>query len=166
MPLPEKDLEIPIGGSFLKRVFKTKMKIINFYVQLLGLLFIGPEMVFADSLSVAKVSAEVMRQGNRIYQRKCSVCHLEKGQGLLGVYPALAGKSKVPEVNELIKLLRTKSNPGQKALALKEHENLPPLNTSELAVLITYIRNSWGYQGGLTRESNIREMLRSKNEEK
>jgi len=43
----------------------------------------------------APVRASVAEQGVKVYERHCATCHSEQGQGVPGIYPALAGNRAV-----------------------------------------------------------------------
>ena len=40
-------------------------------------------------------SAEKMVAGTKVYEEHCAACHADRGQGVSGMYPALAGNRAV-----------------------------------------------------------------------
>jgi mono/diheme cytochrome c family protein len=91
--------------------------------------------------------AEQRARGAGLYREQCADCHGPKGEGVPGVYPALAGNPSV--------ILGTPDN----ALQVVRHGGFAPptarnprpygmppadLNVQQLADVLTYIRQSWG----------------------
>lgn len=89
-----------------------------------------------------------------LYQRHCAECHGDKGQGVAGAYPALAGSRAVQaaQANNLIyTVLRggfapvTAGNPRP--------YGMPPflltLSDVQVAQVLTYVRQSWGNQASV-----------------
>jgi mono/diheme cytochrome c family protein len=91
--------------------------------------------------------------GGKLYSRHCAQCHGDDGQGITGAYPPLAGNRAVTMKNtaNLVQIVlngtyppATEGNPrpyGMPPFALE-------LNDRDLGVLLTYVRGSWGNQGG------------------
>ncbi|HEY0820113.1 MAG TPA: cytochrome c [Rhizobacter sp.] len=95
----------------------------------------------------------VMTRGDALYGRHCAECHGAQGQGVAGIYPALAGNRAVtlPSAANVVQLIRlggfapsTAGNPRP--------FGMPPfgqtLNHDDIAAVSTYIRQSWGNRGG------------------
>ncbi len=92
----------------------------------------------------------------KLYEQHCAQCHGDKGQGVVNAYPALAGNRAVtmPSTENLVQIVlgggyapATAGNPRP--------FGMPPfvlvMDDSEVAAVITHIRNSWGNQaGGIT----------------
>ncbi|WP_144007153.1 cytochrome c, partial [Pelomonas sp. KK5] len=88
-------------------------------------------------------------QGGKLYERHCAACHGERGEGVPGIYPALAGNRAVrlPLANNLVLAIRhggfapsTAGNPRP--------FGMPPfgqvLNPAEIAAVASFVRQSWG----------------------
>ncbi len=91
--------------------------------------------------------------GQRLYENHCASCHGSEGQGVPGAYPPLAGNRTVT-LSHTENLLQTVLFGGFGASTAGHPRpfGMPPfvleLNDTELAAVLTYIRNSWGNQAG------------------
>ena len=96
-----------------------------------------------------RADGAVMATGQRLYKQHCAACHGDAGQGVSGLYPALAGNRAVTlgSPNNLVQMIRqggflpsTGGNPRP--------FGMPPygqvLGTEEIAAVATFIRQSWG----------------------
>ena len=86
-------------------------------------------------------------RGQRLYADRCTDCHGERGEGVPGAYPPLAGNPSVlqPDPTNLVHAVRH----GGFAPATQAHPRpygMPPtdLDDAALADLLTYVRRSWG----------------------
>ena len=91
----------------------------------------------------------VITQGAKIYERDCASCHGRAGQGEPGIYPALAGNRAVTmwTTTNLVHIVRsggfapaTAGNPRPYGMPPYSHT----LSDSDIASVLTYIRQSWG----------------------
>jgi len=91
----------------------------------------------------------VITQGAKIYERDCASCHGVAGQGAPGMYPALAGNRAVTmwTTTNLVHIVRsggfapaTAGNPRPYGMPPYSHT----LSDSDIASVLTYIRQSWG----------------------
>ncbi len=96
----------------------------------------------------------VPARGERGYGTHCAQCHGERGEGVPGAYPALAGNRAVtmdPPVN-LVRIVahgaftpQTTGNPRP--------FGMPPfaqtLDDAELAAILSYVRNAWGNRASM-----------------
>lgn len=96
---------------------------------------------------------QLLELGARLYGKHCADCHGEQGQGVPGIYPALAGNRSVAmaDGSNLLRVLLQ----GAFAPATAGHPRpfgMPPfggeLDQRELAALASYLRNSWGHAAG------------------
>ena len=89
--------------------------------------------------------------GAKLYEQHCAGCHGLQGDGVPNAYPALAGNRAVtmPQTANLVQIVlhggyapATQGNPRP--------FGMPPfvlvLNDSEIAALLTHLRQSWGNQ--------------------
>ncbi len=84
---------------------------------------------------------ELMEKGASVYAANCVSCHMAKGEGVAGLFPALAGSpiaTGPAEAHVSIVLNGLNLMPAFKA----------QLNDVDLAAVITYERNSWGNDTG------------------
>lgn len=106
------------------------------------------------------VPARVAERGGKLYADLCVQCHGERGQGVPGAYPPLAGNRAVtlPVTANLVQVVMhggfapaTEGNPrpfGMPPFALR-------LNDAEVAAVLSYIRSAWGNQAGLVSELDV-----------
>lgn len=95
----------------------------------------------------ARAQAAMPERGQRLYTRHCIDCHGERGEGVPGVYPALAGNASVLQTNptNLVHAVRH-GGFAPATLAHPRPYGMPPtdLTDAELADLLTFVRGSWG----------------------
>lgn len=91
----------------------------------------------------------VLSAGARLYTERCADCHGRDGEGVPGVYPALAGNPVVTQANlrNLVQVLRL----GGFAPSTAGHPRpygMPPseLSNDDIAAVLTYLRQSWQHQ--------------------
>jgi len=86
---------------------------------------------------------ELMSTGEQVYLRACAACHMPNGQGLPGVFPALAGSemalNDMPGHIDIV--VNGKTGTAMQAFAKQ-------LTMSEIAAVVTYERNAWGNNTG------------------
>ncbi|MFC6633916.1 cytochrome c oxidase subunit II [Microbulbifer taiwanensis] len=89
---------------------------------------------------------ELFAQGEKVYNRACAACHQPNGQGVPGVFPAIAG-SKVAmgplDAHLSMVIHGSPNNPAMQAFG-------PQLSEVDLAAVITYQRNAFGNDMGDT----------------
>lgn len=96
-----------------------------------------------------KADSTLMARGSRIYEQHCAQCHGERGEGVAGAYPSLAGNRAVTMAvpANLIRVVvsggylpSTAGNPRP--------YGMPPfsqtLNDEEIAAVLSFLRRSWG----------------------
>ncbi|WML88436.1 cytochrome c oxidase subunit II [Thiothrix subterranea] len=89
--------------------------------------------------------AELMAKGEAVYTKNCLACHQANGQGLPGVFPALAG-SKIANnsaalAEHIAIVVKGKAGTAMAAWG-------PQLNDLDIAAVVTYERNAWGNTAG------------------
>jgi mono/diheme cytochrome c family protein len=102
----------------------------------------------------------ILAQGAKIYAQRCADCHGEDGNGVAGIYPPLSGNSSVNEptgINAMRAVLLggfppvTAGNPRP--------YSMPPfaqqLSDSDVAAVVTYIRQSWSNQASPILERDV-----------
>jgi mono/diheme cytochrome c family protein len=90
-----------------------------------------------------------MQLGHTIYYDQCGACHGAGGQGIVGLFPRLAGAPLVQQ-EQATSLIRVVLE-GSRAVATKGAPTGPAmpsfawkLSDDDVAAVITYIRNAWG----------------------
>jgi mono/diheme cytochrome c family protein len=110
----------------------------------------------------AKVS-RITAQGAHVYDTHCAQCHGEKGQGIAGAYPALAGNRSVTmpvATNPIQAILYGGFAPA--TVGNPRPFGMPPyvlvLSDADIAAVATYIRAAWGNQGAEVSELEVSRM--------
>ncbi|MBT0725717.1 cytochrome c [Rosenbergiella sp. S61] len=103
----------------------------------------------ASTPAVVDSQQNAMLVGKNVYESQCNACHVSDGSGGRNMIPTLAGNAQVnsADASSLINVMLnggqgpfTHANPtaaGMPAFAWK-------LSDSNIANVMTYIRNSWG----------------------
>ena len=96
--------------------------------------------------------AELMSQGEKVYNTACGVCHQANGEGLPNVFPGLKGSPVV--MGDIAKHIDIIIN-GVKGTAMQAFGG--QLNDADIAAVVTYERNAWGNDtGDVVQPSNIK----------
>jgi mono/diheme cytochrome c family protein len=91
--------------------------------------------------------------GGKLYEQHCAGCHGAQGQGVAGIYPALAG-NRVLTMGSSDNLLRVMLRGGYAPATSGNPRpfGMPPfagvLNDRELAAIASHLRSSWGHAAG------------------
>lgn len=108
----------------------------------------------------AAVTPAVMSAGARLYEQHCMECHRVDGKGLPPAYPGLAGNRALTmrvAVNPIRMVLNGGFAPGTagnpRPYGMAPYGRL--LSDTEVAALVTYLRNSWGNHGGPVSASQV-----------
>lgn len=83
-------------------------------------------------------TAELVERGEGVYATNCVACHQTNGQGIPGIFPALAGSDIV--LNDKPKNIEILME-GVQGAAMNSFDYLSEV---ELAAVITYTRQAWG----------------------
>lgn len=91
----------------------------------------------------------LMQRGEKVYAQQCAWCHGERGEGVAGPFPPLAGNRAVTmrNVSNLVQVVRrggflpaTEGNP--------QPYGMPPfghlIDDADIAAVLSYVRGSWG----------------------
>jgi mono/diheme cytochrome c family protein len=94
-------------------------------------------------------SDRAMRAGLAIYKDSCAACHKDSGLGEIDLFPRLAGSALV-QSDDATTLLRVVLQ-GSRAVSTASRPTAPAmpafdwrLDDTQVAAVLTYIRNSWG----------------------
>ncbi|RIH84231.1 Cytochrome c-552 [Calidithermus terrae] len=98
------------------------------------------------------VSAELIKQGEGVYQANCAGCHQANGAGLPGAFPPLANNPNLSDakyVTEVvIKGLQGKTIEVGGQTYTGAMPGFAQLSDEEVAAVATYVMNSWGNSFG------------------
>jgi cytochrome c553 len=109
---------------------------------------------------LTRLPASVAERGAKIYGDRCAQCHGDKGEGMAGAYPALAGNRAVnlPVTANLVQVVLGGGFPPATAGNPRPF-GMPPfanvLSDEDAAAVISYIRMSWGNRSGVVREVEV-----------
>ncbi|MDE2371101.1 MAG: cytochrome c [Burkholderiales bacterium] len=100
----------------------------------------------------------VLKAGSAIYADRCADCHGRRGEGVPGIYPALAGSPTVlhPTARNLVQLLRHGGFPPSTAGNARPY-GMPPqsLGAADTAALSSFLRQSWGNRASAVSEFDV-----------
>jgi mono/diheme cytochrome c family protein len=107
-----------------------------------------PAAADTNPLEVPRPAGAVLERGGKLYERHCAACHGEKGEGVPGAYPPLAGNRAVtmPVTANLVQVVlhggfapATRGNPRP--------YGMPPfattLSDADVGAVLSYVRSSW-----------------------
>jgi mono/diheme cytochrome c family protein len=127
--------------------------------------------VYVKSLPPAGATPQVpisedepkMRQGGTIYQDQCAACHGAQGQGIVGLFPRIAGAPLVQQ-QQATSLMRVVLE-GSRAVGTAGAPTAPAmpsfawkLSNDDVAAVLTYIRNAWGNAAPGVQASEVEKM--------
>ena len=114
----------------------------------------------------APTAPAVLAMGATIYEQQCAQCHGDAGQGAAGAYPALAGNRAVTmeSVDNLVNIVR-KGGFAPSTAGNPRPYGMPPyahlLSDTEIAAVLTFIRQSWGHQASAVSELQVLQHART-----
>lgn len=132
------DADLQAMAVFLKALPQTKES--------------APELTAASrggAKPLAQAASPSARAGAKLYEANCAQCHGERGQGVAGAYPALAGNRAVTLASPA-NLVQIVLNGGYAPATAGNPRpyGMPPfllvLNDNETAQLLTFLRSAWG----------------------
>lgn len=114
----------------------------------------------ADTDRRAAPDAQVAARGAKLYARHCAQCHGERGEGVAGAYPALAGNRAVnlPQTANLVQMVLYGGFPPATAGNPRPYGMQPfvlQLDDRDIAAVLTHLRTSWGNQGAEVSEFEV-----------
>lgn len=119
-----------------------------------GLLFfillLTTAMIFSFQKKPAFDLKASIARGQEIYVVNCIACHMEKGEGLEGVFPPLAKSDYLmaDKKRSIIQILKGVNGPMRVNQVDYDGEmNGFDLSDSEVSDVLNYIRNSFGNKG-------------------
>jgi len=93
---------------------------------------------------------DLMAKGQEIFESQCASCHQKNGQGMPPAFPSLVDSQTVKgPIEGLIHTVKF----GRPGTAMSAFGNI--LSDSDLAAVITYVRNKFGQQDDVVQPSAI-----------
>lgn len=122
--------------------------------KVLSSILVAGICIFSFSLQSFQKSAFNLKasieRGKSIYIAQCQTCHMEKGEGIEGVYPPLAKSDYLmADKKRAIKQVLEGAS-GQmtvNGVSYYGFMNGFQLSDNEVSDVLNYIRNSWGNKG-------------------
>lgn len=101
--------------------------------------------------------AQLAARGRQVYSAHCTACHQDTGQGIPGVFPALAGSklAQGPAAAHIERVLHGKTGTAMAAFD-------DQLDDVDLAAVVTYERTAWGNQGTPVMPADVKALRRSR----
>jgi mono/diheme cytochrome c family protein len=99
--------------------------------------------------ATAPVEASVASRGAKLYEQQCAQCHGERGEGVAGAYPPLAGNRAVT-LGHTANLVQIVLNGGFSPATAGNPRpyGMPPyvlvFSDADTAAVLSHIRNAWG----------------------
>ena len=84
---------------------------------------------------------EAAQDGAAMFATNCSACHQERGQGIAGAFPALAGNAFVQGPGDLV--AKTVIN-GRGGMPSFRND----LTDAQIAAILSFVRQAWGNKAG------------------
>jgi mono/diheme cytochrome c family protein len=119
-----------------------------------------PTAADSNPLEVPRAPGAVLERGGKLYEQHCAACHGDKGEGVVGAYPALSGNRAVtmPVTANLVQIVlhggfppATRGNPRP--------FGMPPfattLSDADVAAVLSYVRSSWSNRAAPVSELTV-----------
>ena len=106
------------------------------------------------------MAASVASRGAKLYEQHCAQCHGERGEGVAGAYPRLAGNRAVTMATTA-NLVQVVLNGGFAPATAGNPRpyGMPPyvllLNDADTAAVLSHIRNAWGNRAAPVSELDV-----------
>ena len=92
-----------------------------------------------------------IERGKEVYNAQCITCHMEKGEGVEGVFPPVAKSDYLmADKDRSIKQILAGVNGEMKVNGKVYNGEMPAIDLTDEQVsdVLNYVRNSWGNKGG------------------
>ena len=88
-----------------------------------------------------------LQDAKEVYIQYCQSCHMEKGEGVEGLYPPLAKTSYLKNTKKIIDIILYGQLGEVTVNGKKYNTDMPAqayLTDDQIADVLTFVRNSWG----------------------
>ena len=100
-----------------------------------------------------------IERGKEVYNTHCITCHMEKGEGIEGVFPPVAKSDYLmADKNRSIKQILEGAS-GEMTVNGKVYNGEMPaidLSDEEVSDVLNYVRNSWGNKGAAVTPDEVK----------
>lgn len=128
----------------------------------LGFAFCVLTMFACDSKEEIK-RKQYYIDGQALYKTHCANCHQEKGEGLAGLYPPIAGSDFLAKNKELILCSMRNGLMDTIIVNGKSYHQPMPANSQlqalDVAEIATFIYNEWGGEKTITEVKDVQKIL-------
>jgi mono/diheme cytochrome c family protein len=152
-----------VAGS-LQYLSDTDIQAMVAYLQALPEVAVKSEDFLDEVIAQQQVGKQrmawIMQEGEQLYKKHCSDCHAVDGSGVTSIYPALKGRQALlgPSVANPLRVIlaggfppATKGNPRPYGMPPFG----PSLSDSEIAIVLSYIRNAWGNHAAVVSSAEV-----------
>jgi mono/diheme cytochrome c family protein len=97
--------------------------------------------------STGKTPLQNAKNGKEVYSLNCQSCHMEKGEGVEGLYPPVAKTTYVKDTKKIIGIILNGQSGEITVNGKKYNADMPAqayLTDQQIADVLTYVRSSWG----------------------
>ncbi len=100
-----------------------------------------------------------IERGKEVYNLQCTTCHMEKGEGINGVFPPLAKSDYLmADKNRSIRQILEGAS-GEMTVNGKTYNGEMPaidLTDEQVSDVLNYVRNSWGNKGPVVTPAEVK----------
>lgn len=100
-----------------------------------------------------------IERGKEVYNAQCITCHMEKGEGIEGVFPPVAKSDYLmADKNRSIKQILEGVSGEMKVNGIVYNGEMLAIDLTDEQVsdVLNYVRNSWGNKGGPVTPSEVK----------
>lgn len=103
-------------------------------------------------------------QGKVLYQAYCGNCHMENGEGLKALIPAINNPERLAEIYDSIPCLIRKGLKGQRIInGVMYNYTMPPnpdLRLADIVNIVNYVNYEWSKGKRFSSEGDVAEALK------
>lgn len=112
-----------------------------------------------------KTFDERIAAGKSLYMQNCASCHQANGEGIANAFPPLANSDYLMEREDLGVDIVVNGLTGPITVNGKLYNSAMPalgLDDDKVASILTYVRNSWGNEGGVVTLEDVKKFKKKK----
>lgn len=94
-------------------------------------------------LSFASCNQSKYAQGERVYTKLCSNCHMPDGSGLNKLIPSLTNSLSKLSIGDQICIIKKGNNADSLGMAMNVMPSFDKIRPAELTNLINYLNHNW-----------------------